>query len=204
MAAGLVLEQPGSPAHVVELRNAPAAFMAASQDKSSGARDPVLQRLKTLSIPFVYDQSMYVNSGAGELWEEQAMYGYHTGVAMALHLSGGRHFMLGVDRDTPLPTDPDAVIGIMAQFQLLAVFAQETAIRLLTPIAAADERVPELGRREQEVLRWARDGKSTDVIAQLLGISTSTVNYHLRLAMDKLGVNSKFAAAAKADRLGLL
>ena len=51
-----------------------------------GKRDPVMRRLKRLSAPFVYDQSMYVNEEAGDLWEMQALFGYKTGIAMALHL----------------------------------------------------------------------------------------------------------------------
>jgi DNA-binding CsgD family transcriptional regulator len=47
-------------------------------------------------------------------------------------------------------------------------------------------------------------GKSNQVIGQLLNISLSTVNFHLRAAMDKLGVASKHQAAAKAQSLGLL
>jgi DNA-binding CsgD family transcriptional regulator len=202
--AALVVEQPGTPAAIMPICNTPAEFAAETRNASSSRRDPVLQRLKTMSIPFVYDQAMYVQDRAGDLWEEQARHGYRTGISMALHMSGGRHFLLGIDRNDPLPDDPDAVVRMMADVQLLAVFAQETAVRLLLPLAPTDVEVPQLTSREQEVLRWARDGKSNQVIGQLLNISLSTVNYHLGSAMSKLGVASKFHAAAKADSLGLL
>jgi DNA-binding CsgD family transcriptional regulator len=202
--ATLVVEQPGAPAAVVAVRNAPADFEAATTDLASGRRDPVLQRLRTLSTPFVYDQAMYVADGAGDLWEEQAAHGYRTGISLAMHLPGGRHFILGVDRDQPLALDQDMVLRTMADLQLLGVFAQETAMRLMLPQAVTDARVPTLSQREQEILRWARDGKSNEVIGQILSISLSTVNYHLRSAMHKLGVATKHQAAAKAHLLGLL
>jgi DNA-binding CsgD family transcriptional regulator len=157
-----------------------------------------------MSIPFVYDQKMYVDSGAGDLWEEQAPHGYRTGISMALHMSGGRHFLLGIDRAEPLPKDPERVVRLMADMQLLAVFAQETAVRLLIPQTSTEIPVPVLSAREQEILRWSRDGKSNHVIGQILNISLSTVNYHLASAMKKLGVSSKHHAAAKANSLGLL
>jgi DNA-binding CsgD family transcriptional regulator len=202
--ATLVVEQPAARANVVVLGNAPEAFGDATVDVDSGARDPVLQRLKATSAPFAYDQAMYVNHSAGDLWEEQAAHGYKAGIALALHMSGGRHFILGVDREDPLPQNPDNVIRMMADLQLLAVFAQETAVRLLMPQMPAVMDVPALSAREVEVLKWTLVGKSNQVIGQLLNISLSTVNFHLRSAMDKLGVASKHQAAAKAQSLGLI
>lgn len=202
--ATLVLEQPTAKPIIVALRNTPAAFEEFTADPKAAARDPMLQRVKTATAPIVYDQAMYVNHSAGDLWEEQAPHGFHTGIAMALHLSGGRHFILGVDRAEPLPANPDNLIRLMADFQLLAVFAQETALRLLTPQSNTPSPLPTLSAREQEILKWTLTGKSNHVIGQLLSISLSTVNFHLRSAMGKLGVSSKHHAAAKASAMGLI
>lgn len=202
--ATLVVEQPAARANVVVLGNAPETFADANLDVEAGARDPVLQRLKATSAPFAYDQAMYVNHSAGDLWEEQAAHGYKSGIALALHMSGGRHFILGVDREDPLPANPDYVIRLMADLQLLAVFAQETAVRLLMPQMPTDTEMPALSAREMEVLKWTLAGKSSSVIGQLLNISLSTVNYHLKMAMRKLGVATKHQAATKAQGLGLI
>lgn len=202
--ATLVVEQPAAKPVIVALRNTPAAFEESTSDPKAAARDPIVQRLKTATAPIVYDQAMYVNHAAGDLWEEQSPYGYNTGICMALHLSGGRHFILGVDRADPLPANPDDLIRLMADFQLLAVYAQETALRLLTPQSGAFGALPMLSAREQEILKWTLAGKSNHVIGQLLNISLSTVNFHLRSAMGKLGVSSKHHAAAKANSLGLI
>lgn len=202
--ATLVVDKPATAPLIVALRNTPQAFEEATSDPNAGARDPVVQRLKTATAPIIYDQAMYVSHTAGDLWEEQALHGYHTGIAMPLHLSGGRHFYLGVDRPQPLPTSPDALIRLMADLQLLAVFAQETALRLLLPESPQGDPPPALSAREQEVLKWTLAGKSNQVIGQLLNISLSTVNFHLRKAMGKLGVASKHQAAARAHALGLL
>jgi DNA-binding CsgD family transcriptional regulator len=202
--ATLVVEQPSTKAKFVALRNTPEAFAQSTSDPQAAARDPMLLRVKTATAPIVYDQAVYVSHAAGDLWEEQAPHGYHTGIAMALHLSGGRHFILGVDRAEPLPADPDHLIRLMADFQLLAVYAQETAIRLLAPQLPLSDTLPALSAREQEILKWTMAGKSNHVIGQLLNISLSTVNFHLRSAMEKLGVSSKHQAAAKASSLGLI
>lgn len=61
-----------------------------------------------------------------------------------------------------------------------------------------------LSARELEVIRWCKDGKSYPEIAQILGISTKTVEFHIANAMRKLGVNQKISAIVEAARQGLI
>lgn len=58
--------------------------------------------------------------------------------------------------------------------------------------------------REAEVLRWVRDGKTNDEIAEILGLSMLTIKNHLRNIMKKLVVRTRGQAVAKAIALGLL
>jgi hypothetical protein len=62
-------------------------------------RDPAMNIVKRGGAPFAYDQDFYVRYGAGDLWEEQAPFGYRTGIVAPVHMLGGRMFMLGFDRD---------------------------------------------------------------------------------------------------------
>jgi DNA-binding CsgD family transcriptional regulator len=55
-----------------------------------------------------------------------------------------------------------------------------------------------LGKRESEVLSWVARGKTNDDIATILGLSVKTVKKHLERIFDKLGVDSRTAAAARA------
>ncbi len=204
MNATLVVEAGRKRPAIAAIRNTPDEFADQPHDGTRAARDPVLQRLKVSSAPFVYNQDLYVAHGAGDLWEEQARFGYRSGVSMALHLSGGRHFLFGVDRPDPLPDDPERNVRLMADLQLLAIYAQETAVRLLMPRLSDGEQIPPLTPREQEILKWVLEGKSNSVIGQILNISVDTVNYHLRSAMRKFDVASKHQAAARARALGML
>ncbi|MCB1592690.1 MAG: LuxR family transcriptional regulator [Alphaproteobacteria bacterium] len=58
--------------------------------------------------------------------------------------------------------------------------------------------------REREVLLWAAEGKSDAVIADILGISYSTVRFHINNAYNKLSSNERIYAVTKAIRLGLI
>ena len=52
-----------------------------------------MQHCRRQSLPIIWDQGTYTSQGQGDLWEEQARFGYQTGIAMALHLPEGRHFL---------------------------------------------------------------------------------------------------------------
>lgn len=204
LSATLVVEQPGAPAVTVSVNESPQAYAEIQNDAVSGSRDPVWNKLKTASVPVVYDQSFYAAAGEGGLWEEQAPFGYRNGVAMALHLPGGRHFLLGVDRHERLPRNDRAMMRLMADLQLLAVHTQEAAVRVLLDEALALGEIPSLTTRELEVLRWTMVGKDAWSVAQLLEVTESTVNFHLRNAERKLGVSGKHQAVLRAMALGLL
>jgi DNA-binding CsgD family transcriptional regulator len=55
--------------------------------------------------------------------------------------------------------------------------------------------VPGLSKRELDIPRLLADGRTNQEIAGLLFFSTCTAAQHLRSIYDKLGVDSRFAAA---------
>ncbi len=59
-----------------------------------------------------------------------------------------------------------------------------------------------LTHRESEVLSWVAKGKTNRDIAEILGMSPRTVNKHLEHIFDKLGVETRSAAAAIGARFG--
>lgn len=55
-----------------------------------------------------------------------------------------------------------------------------------------------LTKRQREVLQWVGDGKTTQDIAVLLGLTPATVEKHLRLARESLDVETTAQAVLKA------
>lgn len=55
-----------------------------------------------------------------------------------------------------------------------------------------------LTRRQREALEWVGDGKTTQDIAMLMGLTTATVEKHLRLAREALAVETTAQAVLKA------
>ncbi|MCA0920704.1 helix-turn-helix transcriptional regulator [Pseudooceanicola nanhaiensis] len=56
----------------------------------------------------------------------------------------------------------------------------------------------ELTKRQREALQWVGDGKTTQDIALLMGLTSATVEKHLRLARETLNVETTAQAVLKA------
>ena len=58
--------------------------------------------------------------------------------------------------------------------------------------------------REQQVLHWLKEGKSSWDISMILAISERTVNFHVQNIKRKTNAVSRAQAVATAMHLGLL
>ena len=76
---------------------------------------------------------------------------------------------------------------------------EEVAARLAEHLGEED-----LSPRELEVLRLIRDGHRNKQIADVLGIAETTVNFHIKNLVGKLGANDRTHAVTIAVRRGLL
>jgi DNA-binding CsgD family transcriptional regulator len=203
VSAITVVERGPGRAEFINVDNTPPGFSEVYANAELQRRDPVLQHCRRASVPIIWDQATYVECGVGDLWEQQAQFGYRTGIAMALHMPEGRHFLFGVDRDQALPEDPEELQRLVADLQLFAVHAQDAAARVLLPKEQQPER-PSLTPRELEALRWTMDGKTAWEVGALLGITERTAVMHINNATHKLGCVNKHQAVLKALRLGLI
>jgi len=61
-----------------------------------------------------------------------------------------------------------------------------------------------LSKKEVAILSWASSGKTSWEIGRIIGISECTVKYHLRNIYQKLNVNNRSFAIARAISLGLI
>ena len=202
-SAILVVDKLQKRSDVISINNVPSAYLSTHDDDPSSKRDPLLRQLREIHHPIIWDQNTYVHASAGDLWEVQAAFGFRTGMATAMHLPGGRHFYFGLDRESALPSDPTGVTRMLADVQLMGVFAQDAARRIwLDPKLGSSDL--KLSSREAEVLLWTLRGKPASVVAEILGVSEHTAHWHAQQAMRKLGCESKHSAATKARDLGLI
>jgi DNA-binding CsgD family transcriptional regulator len=83
---------------------------------------------------------------------------------------------------------------------LSAYFAAETRRFDVPP---ARDSLP-LSPRQRECLAWVRQGKSSSMISEILGLSIQTVDEHIAEACRKLGVRTRVQAAVEATMAGLI
>lgn len=58
-----------------------------------------------------------------------------------------------------------------------------------------------LSARQREVLEWVGDGKTNQDVATIMGVTPATVEKHLRIAREKLGVDTTAQALLKMSLL---
>lgn len=98
--------------------------------------------------------------------------------------------------------DPDEVIeAVLGAHEGRTVLAPAVAARLVERVR--HPRVA-LTARELEVLSLVASGQSNQQVARELFLSLATVKTHLAHVFEKLGVDSRTAAVARASELGLV
>ena len=108
----------------------------------------------------------------------------------AVLLAGGSERMRLAD-GTPLAVRNLGAAALGETMLLMSVQRDE-------PAATARVAEAALTPRETEVLSWLAKGKTNRDIADILGMSPRTVNKHLEHIFEKLGVETRSAAAALA------
>ena len=101
------------------------------------------------------------------------------------------------------------ILKSMKKDELLAVIRSVHAGRRHVPPEVAARLAEHLGEedlttRELEVLRLIRDGCRNKQIADRLAIAETTVNFHIKNLVSKLGANDRTHAVTIAVRRGLL
>ncbi len=100
-------------------------------------------------------------------------------------------------------TDPDCITTAIQQaFEPSIYLARPRETRSAT--ATATRVVPQLTRRELEILRLVSEGRSNRQVGQVLWVTDQTVKFHLANIYRKLGVGSRYDAARWAQEHGVL
>ena len=174
-----------------------------NQKNSSGGYDkaPVTTHCSKTNTPAIWTGK---NEGAifekdPELVEEYFSWGHKGGWAQSVNEGGGQFSMFIVD-STEIMTQSYLENDVNFNLEWITI-AVHSAI---SKMRQKNKSNIQLSEREKEVLRWSGDGKTADEIAQILNLSHSTINFHLRKAMFKLNAPNKTSAIVKAIYLNLL
>ena len=110
--------------------------------------------------------------------------------------------MLSVTQSCSLEDWDTRLRRTIGDLQSAAVHIHDAAMR--TGSLAGILRRPMLSDRETEILQWIAAGKSQPDVADILVISTRTVEVHLSSGREKLGALNTTQAAARAVGMGII
>lgn len=91
-----------------------------------------------------------------------------------------------------MPSVPDA--AYIATLCDVVPVLHEVLCRVVESALSKDRfasRIAQLNEREQEIVRWAGLGKTNPEIADIVGMSESTVKHYLTDVFDKLGISNR-------------
>jgi LuxR family transcriptional regulator, quorum-sensing system regulator SolR len=166
-------------------------------------RDPVLQHLDAQITPIVWGRNDYLNTQLGSVYEMFSGYGVGSGMALAIRGTRGDYTCLGFSSANEQVIKAGSLSTELGKLFLTATAAY-TALSRITLVDATDAQDIQLTRRELEILKWSRAGKTAMDCGQILGISQSTVHFHLKNTLQKLDAASKQQAVLKALEMRLI
>ena len=186
------------------ISNAPDGYRKAFEHGPSGRLDAVNQHCKVSNTPIVWSRQTYVSPEQQNLWEFQAEFGYRSGIACAVHLGRGRHYMFGANWNHDRSESVANYKAIFEDFLVFGAHSQAAAFELSTPTPPSRENAWRLSKSELESLRWTMDGLTDWEIGQKMALSSYDVSLLLHRAMRKLECGSKYEAVLKGIKHGLI
>ena len=169
------------------------------QSNQYAIMDPPIAHAHKSTIPLIWSPKTFET--APELQHGALNHGIEHGWSQAYRVHSGL-FMFTLAR-------PDKSLienEVLEKTAMLSWFSQSVSEALERLLSDDLSSMPELSltTREVEVLRWTANGKTSKEIAIILGVTESTVNFHLKNIIAKMNVSNKLSAAIKATALNLL
>jgi LuxR family transcriptional regulator, quorum-sensing system regulator SolR len=176
------------------LGNTPAPWRQRYEMQRYWAVDPVVSHARRSLEPLIWNDEVFQRFPA--LHSDAQRHGLRYGWTMASLNPNGQRGMLTVSRDKRALHAEEAD-ALESSFSWLVYLAHMFLAEKVARQHDLDGHT-ELTPREAEVLRWIGDGKSSAEISCILSISTDTVNFHLRNAMEKLNASNRTSAVVTA------
>lgn len=160
--------------------------------------DPTVLHCMVETSPLLWRNIKNEKSASGKaasaLMEEAASFGLRDGISMPVHGAGAEAGMISFVSNNRLCVNNVS----MALVRMVSQSVHEQLKQVSVGQKFSDS---DLTSRESECLKWTAVGKTSWEISKILGVSESTVIFHLKNAIKKMGVSNRPQAVAKAVAL---
>lgn len=163
--------------------------------------DPVAKLLLKTNKPFFWSDLLSkqdISVEAQRVMNEAAESNINDGLAFAMPGSFGEVTAFGLARSVK-ENNQKKDYNTLSAVHLISIYFHElfrSEFTIESPVTLTD--------KEKDILQFACDGKTDDVIAEILGISFHTVRFHWKKIFNKLSAHGRTYAITKAIRLGLI
>ena len=123
---------------IADVNNFQDSWTKTCRNEALIAKDPVIQHSIRSNLPLIWNQSLYVKAGAGDLWEIFKANNFDSGIAISMRDHLGNGYKIGLARDQPLTSDPRELSRLVADAQLFGTFAQSAMNRIWNPDPEAE------------------------------------------------------------------
>jgi len=197
-AHGIKAPLPIAASKISMVNNYPQSWVTRYTEQKYVTVDPTVSQALQARGPVLWSRELFHRSP--EFWNEAKDHGLNHGWALASWHASGAIGMTTFSRTSAL-ISPTELRAKIADLTWAATAIHQILAEKLVP--SMIPRQP-LTRREGDVLCWTADGKSTEEISIILGISARTVNFHITNAIKKLNCVNKAQATVKAIVLNLI
>ena len=199
VAYGLQAPYPVTQPKITLLNSYPTAWQQRYAQAGYVLTDPTVAHGRQSQAPILWNDHAFASNRA--LWADAQDHGIKNGWAQSsLERSGAGSLLTLCRRDEPLTASE-----LQAKEAPMRWLVQVAHVSLSRAILAQENPASTaLTAREREVLQWSADGKSAQDIADILNVSKSAVDFHLKNSIQKLNAPNKTAAVARAALMGWL
>lgn len=163
--------------------------------------DPVVIRGSRNRTPFFWDDLYYdrnFSKKSLDILRQGADAGIRDGTGITFTGAAGE--LSGIAIAKSENGDKKKEYDYLAKAHFISTFFHETFINLHSEKVL----LPKFTSREKDVLLWACEGKSDQLISDKLTISIDTIRFHWKNIFRKLETKNKTHAVAKSIRLGVI
>lgn len=185
----------------VPLSNISEEFLLMYAERDYFLLDPLAQYCLRTATPFVWEEVLLLHEQAPivrRIYSEAAEFGMANGFSMPVRTFEGL-------RGTVTFAGPRASFEVQERLELeiLGLVMHARVAELCREIDSYMIEV-RLTEREQEALKWGAMGKTSEEIANILGLTKRTIDQHFENAARKLGTTNRVQTVVKAFRQNLI
>jgi len=183
---------------VMLLTHSPDNWAETYWEKQYMIHDPVVRLTLSQQKPIRWHELDAADAGLSDgeraVMQARHEFGMNEGITFPLHNPQGFHAMLSFSRSRVKPLS-------LSQIGHLGLVSQHLFDHSIQILSAP---IPKLTDRERECLFWVSEGKTSWEVAQILGITERTVNFHLNSASRKSGCKNRYQTIARNMATGQL